>query len=518
MQDAAQAPERQTFRVLLTAEQAFPEFERQFLAARSEISLGFRIFDPWTKLHSDEAQAIGETWMDLIAHTLARGVRVSIVISDFDAVLRPKMHRQTWASIRALTAAGELSGRPELLDCHASMHPARVGVVPRLIFWPGTFFMVRGYAEEVNADPKADSDRVLSEVPFLRRQLRRIRNKLAARLWPVPVLVPVSHHQKLAVFDREMLYIGGLDLNDRRYDTPKHRQFAEQTWHDTQVLLSGPEAKDAWTHLHSFEAVTQGDKPPPKLPNLLRTISRRRRFGAFRMSPVPCVTELAAAHDAASSATEKLIYLETQFFRDRHFARTLARAARKNPELKVILILPAAPDDVAFENSDSGDARYGEYLQAKCVDILRKAFGNRIFIGSPAQQRPSNRDDRSQIYGAPLVYLHAKVSIFDDSTAIISSANLNGRSLRWDTEAGVRLNNNAEVAELKRASFRHWLGEEELDKRFFDTNTALEAGRDRARQNVRSQPEDRIGFILPYTSRPARRFGRRFPGIPEEMV
>ena len=93
-------------RLLLTASEAYPELERLFLNAKREICLSFRIFDPLTRLRTDEAREIGDTWMTLIAHTLDRGVRLRILIADFDPVLRPELHRGCWASVRAAVAAG----------------------------------------------------------------------------------------------------------------------------------------------------------------------------------------------------------------------------------------------------------------------------------------------------------------------------------------------------------------------------------------------------------------------------
>ncbi|MHA6263316.1 phospholipase D-like domain-containing protein [Arenibacterium sp. CAU 1754] len=507
---------RQTFKVLLTAQEAFPEFERLFLAAEHEIKLSFRIFDPWTRLQSPEAQAIGDTWMDLISHTLARGVRIDIVISDFDPVLRPDFHWRSWNALRALFAAGEISGRPDLLRARTSMHPARVGGLLRTALWPRSFFEIHKTAKRVSQSDDVDADRFLEQVPYLRRHLRRTANGLSARLWPIPSLAPATHHQKLAVFDRKLLYVGGLDLNDRRYDTPDHDRAAEQTWHDVQLLLSGSEVDDALAHIESFRRVTSGE-PAPALSNLLRTISKRRRFAPHRMSPRTYLTELSDAHKRCGEEAQHLIYLETQYFRDRPYARHLARLAREKPELKLILIVPGAPDDVAFENATSSDARYGEYMQAKCVQIVQDAFGDRLFIGSPAQPCASGRQDRSQLYGAPLVYLHAKVSIFDNAQAIVASGNLNGRSMQVDTEAGVCLTDPAEVAQLKKRCFDHWLGDD-ADDRFFDLATALSAWKDRAHLNARTRPKQRKGFILHYCSGPARRFGRNIPGIPEEMV
>ena len=45
--------------------------------------------------------------------------------------------------------------------------------------------------------------------------------------------------------------------------------------------------------------------------------------------------------------------------------------------------------------------------------------------------------ERASLDGAPIIYLHAKASVFNNELAVVSSANLNGRSMRWDTEAGL---------------------------------------------------------------------------------
>ncbi|WP_297340472.1 phospholipase D-like domain-containing protein [Pseudophaeobacter sp.] len=396
------------------------------------------------------------------------------------------------------------------------MHPARVGLLPCLTLWPRTYQELRKTVARVNRLSSAKHERFLEETSFLRRHLQVKDGAVRARIWPIPRLIPATHHQKLAVFDGQQLYIGGLDLNDRRYDTPEHHQDAAETWHDLQVSLSAPEAEDALAHLHSFEAVTRG-APPPKLTHLLRTLSRRRTRSTFALSPEPCVDELAQAHWQGAIDAQTLIYMESQYFRDRRFARHLAAQARSKPNLRMMLILPAAPDDVAFEDDPGSDARYGEYLQANSVAIIREAFGHRLFIGSPAQQRPSREGGRAALYGAPLIYLHAKVSIFDQSSAIVSSANLNGRSLSWDTEAGVELSDLAHVHVLRQRCFDHWLGAGS-DDAHFDIDTAQPLWAARARQNAQTSPADRTGFLLPYVSRAARRFGRNLPGIPEEMV
>lgn len=71
------------FDVLITADEAWPAFERAVLSARSKVHGSFRIFDLRTKLRSAEAQAIGDDWFDLLCHVIRRGVTVTLIVSDF---------------------------------------------------------------------------------------------------------------------------------------------------------------------------------------------------------------------------------------------------------------------------------------------------------------------------------------------------------------------------------------------------------------------------------------------------
>lgn len=503
------------FEVLLTAHEAYPALEAEFIRAKREVIAGFRVFDPWTKLRSPRARDIGDTWFDLVTHTLDRGVCVTLTLSDFDPVVRQSMHAHAWSCRRAWHAAGEASRHPELLSVRTSMHPARVGILPRLALWARSAKEIRTGLRDINQASRAEKEAYLETVPHLRPMLQWDGDTLKPRLRP-PVMVPVTHHQKLAVFDQETLYVGGLDLNDRRYDTPRHDLPADETWHDTQVLVGGPVAQEAAQHLQSFEQVTRGAQPA-KLRKLLRTISAKRAVSAPFLSPRRAVSTLAEEHGAQIAQSRQLIYLESQFFRDQTLARQLAKRAAEVPDLTLILILPAAPEEAAFEDDPGPDVAYGEHLQTKAIKIIRKAFGPRLFVGSPAQPRAMAPDGRATHFGAPLIYLHAKVSIFDGRVGIVSSANLNGRSMAWDTEVGVRTETSDEVQQLTSRCFQHWLGPE-AGPEFYDAATACVAWSARAKRNAAREPSEREGFILPYLSAPAEELAYNLPGVPEEMA
>ena len=508
----------------MTAAEAYPVLERAFLSARAEIVAGFRVFDLKTRLRSPEALAIGRSWFDLVIHTLRRGVAIRIVLSDFDPVARPRLHRATWRTVRMFWAAADLAGPGARLVVVPSTHSAVAGIWPRLLFWPVVQSRLARVSGWLRRQLDAHRMAALREMPGVRRMLAAKDALPRPRLFAVPPLSPATHHQKLAVFDAEAVYIGGLDLDERFYDTPDHRLPGHETWHDVQLMIRGPVAADARAHLEQFLGIIEGsaaaDPPAPERERLrfVRTLSRRRKRGAWRfISPEPVVQEIEAAHAEWIARAEGLIYIETQYFRNRRMARRLAQAARERPGLKMILILPAAPDDVAFEGATGLDARLGEFLQAKCLRILRRAFGRRLFVGGAAQPRRTRARGRAQLKGAPLVYIHAKVSIFDDRAAIVSSANLNGRSLRWDTEAGVVMTDPQTVTDLRLRLMAHWLPEG-AGPDFFDPERAMQAWWALAARNARLPPEKRRGFLMPYNLRSAEDFGRAFPLVPDEMV
>lgn len=505
--------------LLVTASEGFPALERLFLGARREIWAGFRIFDLATRLRSEAGRAIGETWFDLIVERLRAGVAIRMLLADFDPCLALGLHVGTCRSLRQFAAAREAAGTG-LLDVRAALHPARAGIGPCLLFWPMVLRHARGDME--------------GQPATLWRGLPCTAAGLAPRLgpaagagppplapWPPPVVNPATHHQKLAVADGARLFIGGLDLDERRYDDPDHRRPAEETWQDVSLVLGGEAAAAAQAHL---EALWHDGPPPPAhrpadpgAPVLLRTLSRDGSGNPLRLAPRPLVREIEAEHCALFDRARRLVFIETQYFRSRAIARALARAAAANPALTLILMLPAAPDDVAFEGARGLDARFGEHLQVRCVAAVRRAFGARAFIGMPLRRVRRDGPGRDSALGAEIVYIHSKVAIADDAEAIVSSANLNGRSLRWDTEAGVALRAGEVVARLRGRLFEHWLPRDAAAA-LYDPAEAAKAWSALAAENAACPPERRRGFLLPYDPRPAASFGTPAPGLPEELV
>ncbi|MFW8594097.1 phospholipase D-like domain-containing protein [Cribrihabitans neustonicus] len=479
------------FEVLITAEEAWPAFERAVLGAEREISASFRLFNFATKLLSPEARQIGDTWADLITDALVRGVRVRLVVSDFDPVMASPLHAaamKTLAQAAALTADLHPDAAARL-SVSASLHPARAGMLTRLVF-----------------------------SPFVLKKLRSLPRRLRPRgvTYGPPNLYPASHHQKVAVIDRKVLYLGGLDLNRRRYDTPAHDLPAHETWADVQLLVRGPEAEEAARHLDQFLDEIALKRQAEKGGAVRRTLSGPRKT-PWALSPRTLLKEIEEDHLAAFQRAEKLIYLETQFLRSSKIARGLARAARRNPDLSLILILPALPEDVAFEGNRDLDARYGMALQAEALEKVTAAFGERACIASPVQPRMAARETPAVLAGSPVIYLHSKVLIIDGSFGVVGSANLNGRSMRWDTESALRLTQPERVSLLWHRLARHWW-REDLPPEALGPASAAAWWRQEVRRNGVRRPEARRGLLVPHDPEQLADLRQSVPGAPEDIV
>ncbi|NJM84343.1 MAG: phospholipase [Tabrizicola sp.] len=359
-------------------------------------------------------------------------------------------------------------------------------------------------ARRLNTQSASVRSAALQDMPGLRSAFAVGRDgKLRRRLWHLPEICLASHHQNMAVFDRSVLYIGGLDLDARRSDAQGHPQRAAPGWHDVQLMLRGPVVAEAQRHLGSFLENCAGPSEPAPARRFIRTLTRRRRFNLARFGPSPLVTEICSSHEMEARKARNFIYLETQFFRDVDLAAMLARQAAEKPNLNLIVILPAAPDKPAAAAASGLEARYGAFTQARCIRIVTRAFGPRCFIGSGGQAPspcPGAADGPvppGTPAGSPGLCIQSKVSLFDGKSAILSSANLNERRLLWDTEAGVILRDAAFVDALCRRVMGHWLQGAEGTE-FFSGPAIAEAWRARAMLNLSRPPEARSGYLLPY--------------------
>ncbi|QIE55686.1 cardiolipin synthase [Pikeienuella piscinae] len=506
---------------MITAAEVYPVLERRALKAQAQIALLFRIFDTRTRLRTPEARAAadGDDWAALLVALAARGIRIRLQTSDFDPIAAASLHREAWASLRHLAervrAVPEAAGRIEAM---AARHPAELGAAWRRVFAGRArkrLALIRNHA----------SGDVAISHPGLRPVLAG----------GAPRLFPASHHQKLAVIDDNFAIAGGLDIDERRWDTPEHAQSADETWRDVSLALEAdaatPVAEAAariWTDCaRDWRARDEGGdllgglatptpwtlRPADAAHPHVEVVTTRSvaRAGLFAFAP-------RTVNDGTQRATLDLIgrarrflYVETQFLRSRIITEALVAAARDAPELELAIVLPFAPESFAFDGHRGMAIRHGEALQARMLRRVGRAFGDRVAVLSPAKPTRRAPDDAFIAYGAGMIYVHSKVMIADAAEAMIGSANLNGRSMRWDTELTICWRDAPAVAAFLDELATSWLGA--------DTGPAnrLATWREAAAANSVAPPERRKGFLLPHNPKRAARFGRLSMWLPDDM-
>ncbi len=541
---------------LIEAADMFPTLEHLVLDAASSVWLSFRVFDPETATRSERAIALGLTdWASLIHHAVARGVEVRIMLADFEPVLADYLHAGSWHTFRRLREIVASLPEPsrERLQLMVIQHEGEIGWCWRQLLRPLLRGRIRKVVEKLIRRGNSD-DGGFDTRPGLWRHLAWEQGKPTAwKPGPPPRLWPATYHQKFAVVDGEKAIVGGLDLDERRWDDRRHRQRANETWHDISALIEGPAAEDAARHFGRLwnrelpryrEIVNEWTGPcgrelmldpltdipliasVPEVSGgsatvqMVRTLSRKSP-SPFAIGPRHGIRELKAAHRSVILSARRLLYIEAQFFRSKDAADWVEEALRANPELEVIILIANVPEEIAFEGqTDNLAHRHGEHLQARALGrLLRQAGPQRIGLFTLAKSEPVKPDEekfeesRGTAFGSGLIHIHSKLLIADDEVCLLSSANINGRSFEWDTELGFIWHERGDaIAEFRR---RLWW---QLFGGSLPEPMNLEGWRDAARFNSAADPTERKGFVVPYQLGRARRFARAYWFVPDDLV
>ncbi|GAB4523008.1 MAG: hypothetical protein Tsb0019_24930 [Roseibium sp.] len=248
---------------------------------------------------------------------------------------------------------------------------------------------------------------------------------------------------------------------------------------------------------------------------LIRTQSRRSKSW-LSIGPLPDVTEIEAAHLEQIASARRYLYLETQFLRSTQVTDALVEAGRTEPDLHLIVLLPAAPDEAVFEGKSGMGLRHGEWLQVRAIDRIRAAFKDRCGVFCLTRgEAGTETGERDAVAGDEIAYVHAKVAIADGGTAIVSSANLNGRSLHWDTEAGLFWKNTGEVSRFQARLWRQHLRRDFNGRATGSGAAALTMWRTAAASGSAHADSAQVAA---YPLEKARRFARYSPFVPHDMV
>jgi phosphatidylserine/phosphatidylglycerophosphate/cardiolipin synthase-like enzyme len=269
-----------------------------------------------------------------------------------------------------------------------------------------------------------------------------------------------SHHQKMVVIrhrDRpelDVAFVGGIDLCHSRRDDEQHHGDPQSApmpevygnrpaWHDVQLAVRGPAVGDFETTFRE----RWGD-PAPLSHNPVRLLASRLDHDDMRAGPLPdqfadpevcgaAVVQvlrtypyrrwsypfardgersIARAYAKAVGRARSMIYLEDQYLWSTEVTEVFAGALRREPELRMIAVIPLHPD------CDGNDARAETVGRERALRVLRAAGGDRVAVYGIENHA-----------GQP-VYVHAKVCVIDDVWTCVGSDNLNMRSWTHDSE------------------------------------------------------------------------------------
>ena len=283
--------------------------------------------------------------------------------------------------------------------------------------------------------------------------------------------VGACHHQKMVVIDDVVAFCGGGDIGPDRWDTPEHLDDdprREKTRRDNKFFNSRHEVmgvvdgeaasalgevfRERWLRA-TGETVPPGpDKPRPIWPACVKPDFHDVSVGVSRTAAAwrafPSVREVEALHLASIAAAKDLIYMENQYFTSPLIAEALAVRLRSPRGPEVVL--------VSTEHSPS-------YFDQLTMDKTRLDF--------IAHLQKADRHGRLRTYSPVTtlgltIIVHAKLTIIDDRLLRIGSANVNNRSMGFDTECDLSIEATgpgataaeARIAALRTRLLAHWLG------------------------------------------------------------
>jgi phosphatidylserine/phosphatidylglycerophosphate/cardiolipin synthase-like enzyme len=542
---------------LIDGQEVFPALEEAVLNAKEACYLSFRLFDFQCRLRSKAAQKLGlKTWFDLVGHVLTKDIDFYLMIADFDLLGAPEEHA---CCAETMKQAGPFLNHPRFHILPA-LHPATPHRVLRYALWPWLWYELHKAWNKASAEER--------QLPGFQKH----GGKNGISFWPPFRPSPATYHQKMAVCDPQgpeaKALIGGLDITERLYDDVMHQRPPEQTWHDVSVLLeacngSSPYLLDkafahfcqGWNrqcralrsvsylrkrfHLHCSSRCPLPEpvaeikagagranfatlapnlierlKKPACNPLFLRTRSRQSR-SVLSVGPEVWIEDFVRAHCEMIARTKEFLYIESQFLRDQDITDALIEAARANPALHVILLLPAIPEEIVFKKKYGLGMRYGEWLQINALKRIKDVLGDRLGVfclAEPERTHEHHDKERYTVDKRRIIYVHAKVMISDHRTAIVSSANLNGRSMQWDEEAGVIWEDEETVQALQaRLWSHHMLRPADAFLKQSPTNML--------KQWLHlAEEKEPTSFIAPYPLDRACKFSRWFGLIPRNML
>ena len=273
-----------------------------------------------------------------------------------------------------------------------------------------------------------------------------------------------AHHQKFVVIryaedpTRDIAYLGGIDLCHGRRDDHAHHGDPQPVelakaygptppWHDVQVAIQGPGVHDVETTFHerwedstpltvnpvrlvsslvhredlSPDPLAAQTPPPPPRPDGHDVVQIVRTFPViapkgFDFAPVG-ERSVMLGNTKAIAHADRLVYVEDQYLWSDDVGEHFAAALRRNPELRLVVVLPMVPD------REGALAELPQlYGRSRAMRTIIEAGGDRVAVFGLCNEA-----------GIP-IYVHSKTCVIDHRWASVGSDNLNRRSWTSDSE------------------------------------------------------------------------------------
>ncbi len=250
-----------------------------------------------------------------------------------------------------------------------------------------------------------------------------------------------AHHQKILVIDDSIAFCGGSDFTRNRWDTPAHlpadrrRRTRDGTIygprHDVVMAVDGPAAETLGDLVRERWARATGDqiqlpaKRASAWPQYLEPDVEDVSVAIARTEPVmegwPEIREIEALYLAAIASAKRWVYIENQYFTSVSIGSALAGRLKESNGPEIIVICPL---------------HSGGVFDRLAMDHARNDLIHRL--------RQADRYKRFKAF-APIadedvaIIVHSKLMIVDDWLLRVGSANLNNRSLGFDTECDLAI-------------------------------------------------------------------------------
>ena len=248
-----------------------------------------------------------------------------------------------------------------------------------------------------------------------------------------------SHHQKVVVFDGKVAFAGGLDLTNRRWDSPAHapgdkrRTFEGEPYppfHDVMLAVDGEAARELDDIARSrWKAATgrnlkrkgtpEGDPWPPE---------QRVDFEDVRVAIActqPPVNGAEGVHhietlylDMIRSARD-YIYIENQYFTSESIGKALEERLREPDGPEIVLVTRLLSHG---------------WLEEMTMHVLRTRLVRQLRAADTGGRFHAYYPHVEGLCEGTCLDLHSKVMIVDDEWLRVGSSNLSNRSMGVDTE------------------------------------------------------------------------------------